>query len=104
MNYPSRIARALIFAYRVTFSAIVGRSCRYLPTCSEYMDEAIQRHGVWAGGWMGFARLCRCRPGGGDGYDPPPATLRPNASALTPWRYGVWRMPITCEDVTDARK
>ncbi len=96
---PARAARALIFVYRMTFSMIAGRGCRYLPTCSEYADEAIHRHGLWAGGWMGLARLCRCRPGGGDGFDPPPSAPPPGANAWTPWRYGVWRAPIICEAV-----
>ena len=41
---------------------VIGRQCRYLPTCSHYADEAIARHGLWAGGWMGVARVCRCHP------------------------------------------
>ncbi len=98
-SLPARAARGLIFLYRVTFSAFAGRSCRYLPSCSEYTDEAIARHGLWAGGWIGFARICRCRPGGGDGYDPVPDRLPQQATALTPWRYGRWRGKITCEGV-----
>ena len=98
---PARAARALIFLYRVTFSAFLGRWCRYAPTCSEYADEAIARHGLWAGGWMGVARLCRCRPGGGDGFDPVPKTLRKDAGPLTPWRYGVWRMRPYCASIDD---
>ena len=98
-SLPARAARALIFVYRVTFSAFAGRFCRYAPTCSEYADEAIAKHGLWAGGWMGFARICRCRPGGGAGFDPVPATLRADASPLTPWRYGVWRQRLVCEAV-----
>jgi hypothetical protein len=97
----SNLARALIFLYRVTFSAFTGRWCRYAPTCSEYADEAIARHGLWAGSWMALARLCRCRPGGGDGFDPVPENPRADAGPLTPWRYGVWRMRPRCEAVED---
>lgn len=97
-SFPASAARALILAYRVSFSMIAGRFCRYAPSCSQYADEAIAKHGLWAGGWMGVARVCRCRPGGGDGYDPLPEKLSPDASPLTPWRYGVWRMrPTICE-------
>jgi len=83
-------ARATLRVYQLTFSAVLGRSCRYLPTCSAYTDEAIARHGVWAGSWMGAARLCRCHPWGGSGYDPPPRDLPKGASWALPWRYGVW--------------
>ena len=98
---PARAARGLILAYRVTFSMIAGRFCRYAPTCSQYADEAIAKHGLWAGGWMGFARICRCRPGGGEGFDPAPDALRPDASALTPWRYARWRGPFRCDGVEE---
>jgi putative membrane protein insertion efficiency factor len=99
---PGRAARALIFLYRMTFSAFAGRSCRYLPTCSDYADEAIRRHGLWAGGWIAAARLCRCRPGGGDGFDPVPPAAPAEAGALTPWRYGRWTAPRVCEAVEPA--
>ncbi len=90
---PRRAAHGAIRAYQLTLSSILGRRCRYLPTCSDYADEAICRHGLWAGGWMGFARICRCRPFGGSGYDPPPQARPQGASWLTPWRYGAWRTP-----------
>jgi hypothetical protein len=98
-SLPASVARALILLYRVTFSAFAGRSCRYAPSCSEYADEAIARHGLWAGGWMGFARICRCRPGGGEGFDPVPEKLDSRASAFTPWRYGRWRGSFRCEEI-----
>ena len=95
-------AHLLIRSYQLTLSALVGRWCRHAPSCSSYMDEAIQRHGVWAGGWMGAARLCRCNPWGTSGYDPVPARLNPAAGVLTPWRYGRWRGPLVCEPVAAA--
>jgi len=55
------------------------------------MDEAIHRHGVWAGGWMGAARICRCHPWGTAGFDPVPDALEPSARWYRPWRYGLWR-------------
>ncbi len=91
------LARALIRAYQLTLSSVLGRQCRYLPTCSAYTDEAIARHGVWAGVWMGTARICRCHPLGGSGYDPPPQTPPPGADWRRPWRYGVWRTPPRSE-------
>jgi putative membrane protein insertion efficiency factor len=83
-------AHGAIRAYQLTLSGFWGRQCRYLPSCSDYMDEAIQRHGFWAGGWMGLSRLCRCHPWGDAGFDPVPAALPANATAMTPWRYGSW--------------
>jgi len=91
-----RAAHGAIRLYQLTLSSLFGRQCRYLPTCSDYMDDAIRGHGLWAGGWMGAARICRCHPLGGAGFDPPPATAPERASPLTPWRYGRWR--YRCED------
>ena len=98
---PALAARGLILAYRVSFSAFAGRWCRHAPSCSAYADEAIARHGLWAGGWMGLARVCRCRPGGTSGYDPPPESTPAGADALHPWRYGQWRGPLRCEAVQE---
>jgi putative membrane protein insertion efficiency factor len=92
-------ARAAIRAYQLTLSALVGSQCRHLPTCSAYMDEAIGRHGVWAGGFMGLARLCRCHPLGTAGFDPVPNALPAGANWLRPWRYGRWRGPLPDIDV-----
>jgi hypothetical protein len=89
-----RAAHAAIRAYQLTLSAFVGRTCRHLPTCSCYMDEAICRHGLWAGGWMGAARLWRCRPFGTSGFDPIPRTAPLHARPWLPWRYGRWRGPL----------
>ena len=92
---PRRAAHALIRLYQVSLSGLIGRECRYLPTCSDYADEAIQTHGLWAGGWMGAARICRCHPWGAAGVDPPPSQTPPDASWSRPWRYGRWR--FECE-------
>ena len=84
-----RAAHLLIRSYQLTASALVGRHCRYLPTCSDYADEAIARHGLWPGLWMGTARICRCHPWGGAGFDPVPTALR-RVPWWSPWRYGRW--------------
>jgi putative membrane protein insertion efficiency factor len=60
---PRASGRALIKAYRYTLSPLIGFHCRHLPTCSEYADQALQRYGLWAGGWMTLARLLRTCPG-----------------------------------------
>jgi hypothetical protein len=98
-----RAAHYAIRAYQLSLSAVAGRHCRYLPSCSEYMDEAIGRHGAWAGGWMGFARICRCGPGGSSGLDLVAEALPASAAWYKPWRYGRWRgvnaPAIACEAV-----
>ncbi len=93
---PRRAAILLIRAYQLTFSALLGRQCRYLPTCSDYATEAVRRHGVWPGAWMAGARLCRCHPWGAWGFDPVPRRCDP-VDPLRPWRYGRWRMPAVTD-------
>ena len=88
---PRLAARGLITAYRLTFSDLVGYDCRHLPTCSAYADEAIGRFGLWAGGWMALARLCRCHPLGTSGLDFVPSSLPGRSRWYLPWRYGRWR-------------
>jgi putative membrane protein insertion efficiency factor len=62
-----------IHAYQWVLSPLVPLRCRFLPSCSHYACEALERHGVWRGGWLAVSRLARCHPWGGDGYDPVPA-------------------------------
>jgi len=88
---PGLIARGLIKAYRHSFSSLTGFDCRHLPTCSQYADEAIERFGLWAGGWMTLARLSRCHPFGSSGLDFVPSSLPDRARWYLPWRYGRWR-------------
>ncbi|HWG06344.1 MAG TPA: membrane protein insertion efficiency factor YidD [Beijerinckiaceae bacterium] len=101
MTLARRLAHGAIRGYQLTLSSVFGRNCRYVPTCSAFTDEAINRHGVWAGGWMGLARLCRCHPWGNSGFDPVPSAVPEEASWLRPWRYGDWRGPLRCESVAD---
>jgi len=58
--------------YQLAISPLLPSSCRFAPTCSQYMVEAIQEWGVLKGGWMGLKRIGRCHPWGGSGYDPVP--------------------------------
>ncbi len=71
---PSRVARWVIAAVRSYQAARAGRptGCRYLPTCSEYAIEAIERHGTTRGSMLTMRRLARCTPWGGHGVDPVP--------------------------------
>ena len=92
VDLPFKFAAVLLITlYRYTLSAFVGRSCRHLPTCSEYTRDAIWQFGFWPGGWMGLARFWRCRPGGTHGYDPVPEAVPERGRWYAPWRYGRWR-------------
>ena len=67
---PSRLIGAAIRGYRLLLSPLLPPSCRFEPSCSRYMEEAIQRHGLLRGGWKGARRLLRCHPFHPGGYDP----------------------------------
>ena len=64
-------------AYKLTLSPLIGRQCRFLPTCSDYSAEALIRHGARRGGVLAARRLCRCHPWGGSGHDPVPPLADP---------------------------
>ena len=66
-------------AYKVTLSPLIGRQCRFHPSCSEYGAEALIEHGPVKGSYLALRRVCRCNPWGGSGYDPvPPRTEKTN--------------------------
>ncbi len=58
--------------YQRAVSPLMGPSCRFTPTCSEFAVGAIDRYGAVSGGWLAFKRIMRCHPFGGQGYDPVP--------------------------------
>ena len=63
--------------YQVLFAPMYAGSCRYLPSCSTYAREAVERHGAVRGGALAVRRLLRCHPFGGSGLDPvPPSPQR----------------------------
>jgi len=67
--------KIIIFAvqlYRATFSAFLPVQCRYFPTCSQYMIEAVEKRGVWRGMLLGIKRILKCNPLFPGGYDPVP--------------------------------
>ena len=63
---------AAIRFYQTRISAGTAPSCRYLPTCSQYGLEAVDRHGLAKGAWLTLRRLLRCHPFAAGGYDPVP--------------------------------
>jgi uncharacterized protein len=67
----------------VTLSPLLGPSCRFLPTCSEYALDALRAHGALRGTWLALRRFCRCHPWGGFGHDPvpPPCEQLPHRPA-----------------------
>ena len=58
--------------YKRNISPFLGQRCRFYPTCSEYMHEAVSRYGAARGFWLGIKRLMRCQPFCKGGYDPVP--------------------------------
>lgn len=64
----------LVRAYQICISPFTGgrAACRFTPTCSEYTRQSIEKYGLCHGVLLGFKRICKCRPGGGFGYDPVP--------------------------------
>ena len=67
-----RLLVGLLRGYQYAISPVLGRSCRYYPSCSEYAVEAVEKHGALKGGWLGVKRVCRCHPWHPGGYDPVP--------------------------------
>lgn len=61
---------AALRVYKHYISPLLPSACRFYPTCSEYMIEAVEKHGVWRGVWMGTKRLAKCHPLHAGGFDP----------------------------------
>ena len=72
MNPFALLAVALLRVYQYLFRPLLGRNCRFVPSCSDYAIEAITRHGVVRGSWLTIRRLSRCHPWHPGGYDPVP--------------------------------
>ena len=64
--------RWLIRGYQIAISPMLGNRCRFFPSCSEYAIEALEKHGMPKGGWLGVRRIGRCHPWHAGGYDPVP--------------------------------
>ncbi len=69
-NIAKLVALQMLRAYKWAISPLFPPACRFVPTCSEYAMEAVERYGALRGGWMAFARILRCHPFARSGYDP----------------------------------
>ncbi|MDA3880217.1 MAG: membrane protein insertion efficiency factor YidD [Prolixibacteraceae bacterium] len=69
LSYP---LLGFVYFYKYAISPLTPASCRHVPTCSNYMIEAIKVHGPLKGFWLGIKRLSKCHPWGTHGYDPIP--------------------------------
>ena len=70
LQVAQRVTVQLLRGYKWMISPLFPPACRYVPTCSEYAMEAVERHGVLRGGLLAIARLLRCHPFVKGGYDP----------------------------------
>ena len=77
-----RILIGLVRVYQYAISPLLGRNCRYFPTCSDYTVEAVQKYGAMRGGWPGAKRICRCHPWHPGGYDPVPPVTSSQPSSM----------------------
>lgn len=68
--FAKLVVLQLLRGYKWAISPMFPPACRYVPTCSEYAMEAVERYGALRGGWMAVARLLRCHPFVRGGYDP----------------------------------
>ena len=82
MNIFTLILIKFIKAYKYLISPLLGHSCRYLPTCSEYSIDALNEHGFFKGLFMSIKRILSCHPikflGGGEGFDPVKEEMKDN--------------------------
>lgn len=92
---PVWLAGMLVRGYQLVISPLLhaiagpGAGCRFTPTCSEYARIALERHGLFRGGWLALRRILRCHPFGGSGHDPvPPAPRSSEQERESDWTGG----------------
>jgi putative membrane protein insertion efficiency factor len=76
-----RVIRALLRAYQLLVSPLLGQRCRFYPSCSQYALEAVTRYGSLRGSALALRRLARCHPFNAGGYDPVPTVPTPTVEA-----------------------
>ena len=72
MSLAARFLLALVRAYQLVLSPLLGRVCRFEPSCSRYAAACLRTHGAVRGGLLSVKRLCKCHPFHPGGFDPPP--------------------------------
>ncbi|MBT4739233.1 MAG: membrane protein insertion efficiency factor YidD [Rhodospirillaceae bacterium] len=83
MTMGQRLIKVTIRGYQVLVSPLLGTRCRYHPTCSDYMAEAVTAHGALRGFYLGIKRILRCHPWAESGHDPVPCASTHSHSSLT---------------------
>ena len=68
---PALLLIGLVRLYQLLISPVLGRRCRFYPSCSVYFIESVRKYGAIRGTWRGIRRICRCHPWNPGGYDPP---------------------------------
>lgn len=91
---PRNACVLILRAYRAVISPLYGDVCRYYPSCSAYALQAIQKHGVWKGSWLGTRRIGRCHPWAAGGVDDVPEDV---ASSYAVTRFGFVVAPRSIE-------
>ncbi len=71
VGLPGELAVLLVRCYQWLLSPLLGRTCRFHPSCSEYFILAVRKYGLLVGGWKGVCRIGRCHPWNPGGHDPP---------------------------------
>ena len=71
LSIPAWLLIGLVRLYQWLISPMLGRRCRFEPSCSKYFIESVRKHGVIRGTCRGIWRICRCNPWNPGGYDPP---------------------------------
>ena len=79
----SKFIVGLVRFYQLAISPWMGSSCRYSPTCSQYMIEAVNEWGPLKGFWLGIKRIGRCHPWGDHGHDPVPPRISNNEQRIS---------------------
>jgi putative membrane protein insertion efficiency factor len=85
MTLYESCVRGALRVYKLTLSPLIGRQCRFLPTCSEYAADVLISHGPVRGSFLAARRLCRCHPWGASGYDPAPPPRRKAKAPARKW-------------------